>query len=101
VCWTAGIFGAVSKDAGMDEQLGPLQEVFVLRKAFYLSETKVDCARDLYGPMHKTCMQAYDLCLSFFFMEDGSNAYLQCSSGACQRQGDMLLCSDGYLTRTR
>ena len=53
-----------------DEQLGSLHEVFVLRKAFYLSETKVDCARDLYGPMHKTCMQAYDLCL--FFMEDGS-----------------------------
>ena len=74
-----------------DEQLGPLQEVFVLRKAFYLSETKVDCARDLYGPMHKTCMQAYDLCL--FFMEDGSNAYLHCSSGACRRQGDMLFAS--------
>lgn len=34
-------------------------------------------------------MQAYDLCL-LFILEDGSNAYLHCSSGAYQRQADML-----------
>jgi hypothetical protein len=64
VCCTAacaGIFGAVSKSF-TDEQMGAtLQEVFVLRKAFYLSGTKVDCSSDLYGLMHTTCMQAYDL----------------------------------------
>ena len=39
--------------------LGPLQEVFVLRKAFYLSGTKAVCSGDPYGLVHTTCMQAY------------------------------------------
>jgi len=86
-----------------DEQLGPLQEVFVLRKAFYLSETKVDCAHVLYGPMHKTCMQAYDLCLFFLWRME---AMLTCNV-LLELVEDRVtcslhqLCSDVYLTRSR
>lgn len=84
-----------------DEQLGPLQEVFVLRKEFYLSATKsglCGCAHDLYILVHKTSIRApfsrwmeamLDCIVPLELFKDKATCSLH------------QLCSDGYLTRSR
>lgn len=85
---------AAKDDAGMSSW-GHCRRFFVLRKAFYLSETKVDCARDLCGLIYAQDMHACKHMIFVFSLSWRIEAMLiciNCSSGAYQRQADMLFC---------